>query len=126
MCSPFHFIEQQAFEISEKIRKDSIYKFVRVEISESSGLHQVYGPNNCGKISDTKPAFIRKVILEDRDGNQYSVEPTPEGLRFARGEITYREYIKRHKRETIKLVSVFFMSVGLISIVMLTMKWFIF
>lgn len=124
MCSSFDFIEQQAFDMSEKIRKDSIYKFVRVEVSESSGLHHVHDSNECVQISETRHALITKVILEDKDGNQYFVEPTTDGLRFAKGEITYQQYRKRHKRETIKMVSFFFMGVGLISIVMLTVKWF--
>jgi hypothetical protein len=124
MCSSFDFIEQHAFDMSEKIRKDSIYKFVRVEVSDSSGLNQVHDINECVQISDTRHALITKVILEDKDGNQYFVEPTPDGLRFAKGEITYKEYGKRQKRETLNIVSFFFMAVGLISTVMLTVKWF--
>jgi hypothetical protein len=128
MCSSFQFIEQQSFEMSEKIREDTIYKFVRVEFSESSsqGFQNEHGPRNgCAQVSSTRPEFITKVILEDLNGKHYFIEPTPDGLRFARGEIPFKEYEKRHKLETMKVVSIFFMAVGFISVVMLVVKWYL-
>jgi hypothetical protein len=128
MCSSFQFIEQQAFEMSEKIRGESIYKFVRVEVSEGFNLgsqHEHGHTNGCVQVSATRPVYITKVILEDDEGNHYFVEPTPDGLRFAKGEISYKEYEKRLKRETLNVVSFFFFAVGFISLVMLAVKWYL-
>jgi hypothetical protein len=128
VCSPFHFIEQQAFEMSEKIRKETIYKFVNVEISERSILEsqKSYAHSN-GCDYDSKPwaGYITKVILEDEKGALFPVEPSLDGLRFAKGEISYKEYNKRQKKETINLVSVFLVAVGLISLVMLSVKYYL-
>jgi hypothetical protein len=128
VCSPFHFIEQQAFEMSEKIRKETIYKFVNVEVSESSYIEsqKSYAHSN-GYEYNSKPwaGYITKVILEDEKGALFRVEPSMDGLRFAKGEISYKEYNKRQKKETINLVSVFFVAVGLIGLVMLTVKWYL-
>lgn len=128
MCSSFQFIEQQSFEISEKIREDTIYKFVRVEVSKSSSLgfqHDHGHTNGCVQVSETRPVYITKVILEDVDGKHYFVEPTPDGLRFAKGDISFNEYEKRHKRETLNVITFFFLAVGFISIVMLAVKWYL-
>jgi hypothetical protein len=128
VCSPFHFIEQEAFELSEKIRKETIYKFVNVEVSESSNLESQKSyahSNGCDYDSRTWEGYITKVILVDEKGALFRVEPSMDGLRFAKGEISYKEYNKRQKKETINLVSVFFVAVGLIGLVMLTVKWYL-
>jgi hypothetical protein len=128
MCSSFQFIEHQAFEMSEKIREESKYKFVRVEVSESSNLsfQRTYSHSNgCVQDSRTWPGYITKVILEDDKGALYTVEPCIDGLRFARGEISYKEYRKRQKRESFNILSIFLIGVGLISVVMLTVKWYL-
>lgn len=95
MCFSYNIIEFQAYEMSEKIRLNSIYKFVRVEYLEG---------NNVKKGSGS--ALITKVILEDKDGTLYSVEPNPNGLGFAKGEITYKEYNKLQNRETINVLGI--------------------
>lgn len=87
MCSSNHFIEQQAYEMSEKIKKDSVYKFLSVE-GEAGG-------------------YITKVVLEDKDGTLYSIEPNPIGVKFARGEISFQEYEKLHKRDTVNVIAIF-------------------
>jgi hypothetical protein len=128
VCSPFHFIEQQAFEMSEKIRKETIYKFVKVEVSESSNLESQKSyahSTGCDHDSRTWAGYITRVILVDEKGALFSVEPSMDGLRFAKGEISYKEYSKRQKKETFNLVSIFLIAVCLISLVMLTVKWFL-
>jgi hypothetical protein len=128
VCSPFHFIEQEAFEMSEKIRNETIYKFVNVEVSESSSQgSQQYkvDSNSCNEHSETWAGYIKKVILEDDKGNLFLIEPSMDGLRFAKGEITYQEYGKLQKRETINIVSIFFMAVGLIGCLMFAVKRFL-
>jgi hypothetical protein len=127
VCSPFHFIEQEAFKMSEKIRNETIYKFVNVEVSESSSLESQLGKvdsKSCNQHSRTWAGYITKVILEDDKGKQYLIEPSIDGLRFAKGEITYQEYRKHQKRETINIVSIFFLAVGLIGFVMFAVKSF--
>jgi hypothetical protein len=89
VCSSNSFIEQQAFEMSEKIRKDTLYKFIRVDYS------------------DSESGYITKVVLEDKDGTVYSIEPNPVGVKFARGEITFKEYKKLQKRDTLNVIAIF-------------------
>jgi hypothetical protein len=96
VCSSNNFIELQAYNQSEQIRKVSLYKFIRVDYS---------GVNNQGSQSGT--ALITQVVLEDKDGNVYFVEPSPIGVRFAKGEITYKEYKKLQKRDTLNWIATF-------------------
>lgn len=96
MCSSSNFIEQQAYEMSEKIRKASLYKFIRVNYSGGNHLE-----------SHSEVPLITQVILADKNGTTYSVEPNPIGLRFAKGEITYKEYKKLQKRNSLNGIAVF-------------------
>jgi hypothetical protein len=89
VCSSNSFIEQQAYEMSKEIKKDSIYKFIREDYSEAEA------------------GYITKVILEDKDGTVYSIEPNPIGVKFARGEITFKEYKKLQKRDTLNVMAIF-------------------
>ncbi|MDM5328254.1 hypothetical protein [Neobacillus sp. CF12] len=104
MCAPNNFIEQQAYEMYEKIKKNSVYNFIRADYSEGSNLGFHLQGDNIIKGS----ALITKVVLEDKDGTQYNVEPNPTGVRFAKGEITYKEYKKLQKRETVNGIAAFF------------------
>jgi hypothetical protein len=89
VCSSNSFIEQQAFEMSKKIKKVSVYKFIRVDYS------------------DAEAGYITKVVLEDKDGMVYSIEPNPIGVKFARGEITFKEYKELQKRDTLNVIAIF-------------------
>lgn len=117
MCFSNNSIEQQAFEMSERIRNNSIYKFVRVDFIGGKSLDFQYqsGPRNDNNVKNGEHLdLISKVILEDRDGILYSVEPNSNGLRFAKGEITYKEYNKIQKKETVQGLSYFFLAIGTI------------
>lgn len=120
MCVSNHFIEQQAYQISEEIRKSSLYNMVRVVVSGDGGfgLQQQHNQWN-GK------DLITKVILEDREGMLYSVKPDHNGLRFAKGEITYKEYCKMQKKEDLRGFGYFFMSIGFVFIMMFTLVQFL-
>jgi hypothetical protein len=107
MCSSYDFIERQAQEMSEMIRGNSIYKLVRLEFN--SGLSQDL--QNNAAIQAT-PDFIKRVVLEDQDGTLYSIEPGPNGFSFAKGEISYKEYLRRTNRDTLNIVTCFSFSVG--------------
>lgn len=101
MCSPNNFIEQQAYEMYEKIKNNSVYNFIRVDYSVQ-GFHSQDDNMRNGS------ALITRVVLEDKDGTLYTVEPNPYGVRFAKGEITYKEYKKLQKRETVNAIATFF------------------
>lgn len=104
MCAPNNFIEQQAYEMYETIKKNSVYNFIRAEYSE--GSKQGYYSQDDNKRNGS--SLITRVVLEDKDGTLYTVEPNPNGVRFADGEITYKEYKKLQKRETVNGIATFF------------------
>ncbi|MFB3162752.1 hypothetical protein P5G62_017895 [Neobacillus sp. 179-C4.2 HS] len=104
MCAPNIFIEQQAFEMCEKIKQNSVYNFIKVDYSEGSNQ----GFHSQDENTKNRSALITRVFLEDKDGTQYTVEPNPNGVRFAKGEITYKEYKKLQKRETVNGIATFF------------------
>ncbi|WP_394237541.1 hypothetical protein [Niallia oryzisoli] len=107
MCISNNFIEQQAYEITEAIRKSSTYNVLRAEISGGNSLEfQKQNDHWNGK------DFITKVILEDKNGFLYAVKPDYNGLRFAKGEISYKEYNQLQKKEDIKGFSYFFGIIG--------------
>lgn len=108
MCTTNNFIERQAYEMSQQIRKESLYKIVRVDYFED------YSQNAKKRNLDTQDfdiasssALITKVILEDKDRAIYSVEPNLNGLRFAKGEIDYKKYNKLQQRETFNGIATF-------------------
>ena len=109
MCSTNNFIEQEAYVMSQQIRKETVFKCVKVIYSEGNN------PDASTQILDSQdystvmePALITKVILEDKDGTLYYVEPNPNGLRFAKGEISYNEYKNLQRKETINVFAIFF------------------
>lgn len=104
MCAPNNFIEQQAYEMYEKIKKNSVYNFIRADYSEGSNQGSNSQDDNTRNVS----ALITRVVLEDKDGTLYTVEPNPNGVRFAKGEITYNEYKKLQKSETVNGIATFF------------------
>jgi hypothetical protein len=104
VCAPNHFMEQQAFEMCEKIKKNSIYNFIRVDYSDGSNQASYPQDDN----TRNRSALITRIVLEDKDGTLYIVEPNPNGVRFACGEITYKEYKKLQKRENVNGIATFF------------------
>jgi hypothetical protein len=126
VCYSNNFIEQQAYEMSEKIRKNSLYKFVRVEYSIGTSLvSQKQNMPSQEHPTTNGLALITKVILKDKDGTIYSVEPSPNGVRFAKGEISYKEYKKLEQRETYKGIATFLVIIGFFIILMfILMKYF--
>ncbi|WP_142300999.1 hypothetical protein [Bacillus sp. 7884-1] len=63
-------------------------------------------------------ALISNVILGDKDGALYSVEPNINGLRFAKGEISYNKYRKLQRRNDVNMLFCFFGIIGFFSISM--------
>ncbi|WP_026073353.1 hypothetical protein, partial [Robertmurraya massiliosenegalensis] len=93
LCISNQFIEQQVYEISEMIKENTLYKFVGVELSENIQV-------SSSEQKEDSLTLINKVILEDENSTIYYVAPNLNGLRFAKKEITYREYKKLQKQET--------------------------
>ncbi|KAA9021047.1 hypothetical protein [Niallia endozanthoxylica] len=115
-----HFIEQQAYLVSEEIRKSSLYNVVRVDVSGDGGLKSQQQHNQWnGK------DLITKVILEDKEGRLYSVKPDHNGVMFAKGEITYKEYSKLQKKEELRGYGYFFASTGFLIIMMFALLKFL-
>lgn len=116
MCVSNNFIEQQAYEISEEIRKQSLYKMVGVDVSGNSGIGIKTEINQWnGK------DLISKVILEDKNGTLFSIKPDQDGLRFAKGEITFKEYCRLQKKGDLQGYIFFFGIIGFFIIMMFTL-----
>jgi len=115
LCVSNHFIEQNAYEICEEIRKNSLYKVVRVDISGGTILDGQWNGKD----------LITDVILEDTKGTYYSIKPDPHGLRFAKGELTYEEYSKIQKKANINGFSFFFMIISFFVIMMFALMKFV-
>lgn len=109
MCSTNNFIEQEAYIMSQQICKETVFKCVRVIYSEGNSpaaSTQILDSQDYSMVMEQ--ALITKVILEDKDGTLYYVEPNPNGLRFAKGEISYNEYKNLQRKETINVFAIFF------------------
>ena len=67
----------------------------------------------------TGTALITKVLLEDKDGTPYSVEPNLNGLRFAKGEISYKKYQKLQRKNDVTMFLCFFGIIGFFIVLMI-------
>ncbi|WP_264738018.1 hypothetical protein [Cytobacillus firmus] len=56
--------------------------------------------------------LITKVMLQDANGNHYSVSPDEAGLQFAKGEVTYKEYKRLQAKEKRQLTTILLASGG--------------
>lgn len=101
VCVSNNFIEQQTYKIAEEIRENSLYNLVRVDYSGCKNIGfekpDEHG-NNYSEIPTNGADLITKIILEDKVGTLYSVEPNIIGLKFAKGEISYAEYCKLQRK----------------------------
>src|SRR5699024_6030449 len=91
----YSFIEQQTHEMSKKIWESSLYKLIRVDFAGGNCFEVQSRLNDWVSLETemgNKSALITKVILEDLEGKHYSIEPNDNGVRFAKVEITYKEY----------------------------------
>lgn len=100
MCVSNNAFELQAYHMSKEIRENSIYLPVAIEYI---GGKTVDLPTH-----EIEPSeLITKVIVKDREGNYYEIEPNEKGLRFAKGEITYNEYVKLKRKENRRFFTYF-------------------
>ncbi|MEQ2527668.1 hypothetical protein WMO40_13235 [Bacillaceae bacterium CLA-AA-H227] len=104
--------------MSEQIRKNTRYAYVKTVFSVDGFVS--------GDIQEGKELpLVSKVILRDVDGTLYQVGPSLNGLKFAKKEITYKEYKRLEKRETRNAILIFLGSlIGLGSVMVLILKLF--
>ncbi|MGA9224734.1 MAG: hypothetical protein WB217_00155, partial [Mesobacillus sp.] len=100
MCFPNNAIEQQAYRFTEKIHNSSLYKIVRIELIGRYVDLDSGTPLDEQLNSGEHLPLIKNVILEDHFGKQYKIEPNVFGLKFAFGELTYRQYVYLRKTES--------------------------
>ncbi|NME06877.1 hypothetical protein [Psychrobacillus sp. BL-248-WT-3] len=122
MCFSTNVIEQQALIISDKIIKNSIYKPVSLDfISEKNVGIQDFTMQSSGK----DISLITRINLENNEGLQISVEPNENGLRYAMGEISYKDYKKLQNQESRQFIWYFFaISSVFLLISWATFRWF--
>ncbi|MBM7607295.1 hypothetical protein JOD29_000532 [Lysinibacillus composti] len=117
MCINNNFIEHHSYQMSEEIRKNSLYEVVRVEVSNGNSLKE-------NEQWDSKE-LVSKIILEDKNKNYYVINPDQFGLRFAKGEISYKEYKQLQKKEDFKLISFSVLGIGFLTGMMYVMLKFL-
>ena len=101
MCVSNNAIELQAFHYCEKIQESSVYKMARVEFTGGTFVE-------CDEDTPLKAEFqgseelplIKNLILQSAAGKQYSVEPDELGFQFAKGELSYRQYLLAKKKQS--------------------------
>lgn len=122
MCFSTNVIEQQALIISDKIIKNTIYKPVSLDfISEKNVGIQDFTMQSSGK----EISLITRVNLENNEGLQISVEPNENGLRYAMGEISYKDYKKLQNQESRQLIWYFIaISSAFLLISWASIRWF--
>jgi hypothetical protein len=110
MCVSNNAFEFQAYKMSEQIIKHTIYQPVKVVY---------FGEKEADVNEISAIELITKIILQDNEGHVYEVEPSENGIRFAKGEITYQEYLQRGKKDIRNLITYSSASIGLL----LIMSW---
>ena len=114
MCFSYSFIEQQTHEMSKKISESSLYRFIRVDFAGGNCFEVQSRLNDWVSLETemgNKSALITNVILEDLEGKLYSIEPNDNGLRFAKGEITYKEYKILQKKGNALWITIFIVGI---------------
>ena len=86
-------IQENLLKDASESERFSKYKVVKVEVF---GGEDFEFPQQAEQWNGQD--FITKIILEDKKGALFSVKPDYSGLRFAKGEITYKEYNKIQKK----------------------------
>ncbi|SEM15248.1 hypothetical protein SAMN04487786_1177 [Paenisporosarcina quisquiliarum] len=122
MCFSTNIIEQQALIISDKIIKNSIYKPVSLDfINEKNVGIQDFIMQSRGK----ELSLVTRVNLVNYEGLQISVEPNENGLMYAMGEISYKDYKKLQNQESKQYIWYFLaISSTFLLISWATIRWF--
>lgn len=89
LCFSNNAIEQFSNKMCVEIINTTIYRPVKADLIGGKVL-DLQEPST---FMGNKQNLINCVTLSDKDGNSYTIEPNENGLKFARGEISYQEYI---------------------------------
>jgi len=104
MCLTNNFVEEQAYKVSKTIKESSIYKFDRV----------IYSNNNIDVFLDSnwdEKSLITNVVLKDNYDQEYVIKPNQNGMKFAKGEISFKKYTKLQRKEDTQGIWAFIFSV---------------
>lgn len=124
MCISNNFIEQQAYIISKRIIKNSIYKPVKLDIIGGKSIEIEEFISQDSLINRENPPLITKIILANNDGLHFSVEPNEYGLSYSKGEITYKEYKNMENKESRRFILYFFLlSSGFFLLCLIISSW---
>ncbi|SOC40940.1 SH3 domain-containing protein [Ureibacillus acetophenoni] len=115
MCVNNDFIENQSNRIYEEISKSTLLKVARVEFQEGYCWEPQFEP-----IQFNKNNLITKIILKDDKNNSFTINPDEIGLKFAKGEISYKEYLRVQKVDDFKWIGFSILGVGIIISMMFT------
>lgn len=121
MCFSTNVIEKQASVISEKIIKNSIYKPISLDLigEKNVGIQDFKFQENGGD------PLITRIVLEDNAGLRTSIEPNENGLMYAMGEISYKEYKKTQNKDSRQFIGYFFaISSAFFLISWASFRWF--
>ncbi|GAM11967.1 hypothetical protein [Mesobacillus selenatarsenatis] len=114
MCVSNNAIELQAYRFSEKIQESSSYNIVRVDFIGGTFLKCDQGISLRDEVQDiANLPLIKNLILQTKSGKQFCVEPDELGLRFAEGELSYRQYLLAKKQKSRQMLYYTFGSTGL-------------
>lgn len=97
VCFSNNFLEQGAYLFCNKIIKETTYEIVCLEVGGKRLQYQGFLSSE-NDHSLQHDALISKIHLKDKTGNVYFVEPNLNGLKFAKGEISFDEYIRQQKK----------------------------
>ncbi|WP_409250734.1 hypothetical protein V1502_11210 [Bacillus sp. SCS-153A] len=109
MCVSDNIFEKQAYLILKQMADSPIYKPVKLQLSGGETIDFL---NWEREYNQPSMALIKKVIVEDQNGSQFSVDPDEAGLKFTNGEIGFEDYQKIKRTDTKKLFTIFSISIG--------------
>lgn len=116
MCVSTNAIEHHAINIYEAMRKQTKYKIIKVNFAGNE-----IPINDPGTVALERLPLISSVIMEASDGIHYLIEPNETGLMFAKGEITYKEYLRIKQKAGRQMMGIFCGSIVLFLIMSLSL-----
>ncbi|MBT2685410.1 hypothetical protein [Bacillus sp. ISL-37] len=117
MCVSNNAIELQAYHFFEKIQESSVYNIVRVDFIGGNFLECDQGISLRDEFQYiANLTLIKNLILQTKSGKQFYVEPDELGLRFAKGELSYRQYLLAKKQKSRNMLCYTFGFTGLFTV----------
>lgn len=121
MCLSNDVLEQGAYLIFNQIIKETTYEIVCLEIDGKRLQYQDYYSIGNKEFLQHN-VLMSKIHLRDKTGNIYLIEPNMNGLKFAKGEISFAEYIRQQKKAERLAFCLFGILVGVLLTVGLLIK----